>query len=165
MYIQHVYHMKGDTSLSCRNHQTYVQETKDKTEHTTRKGPTPIFITKSTKMWLLLKYPDIPVNTYIVYSITKLYSINLDSWFSMLWLWNVSNKQAAGIFPRFWECNCENVILYDWVVDWKRRRFNEFVVYLFYIEQMFGKMDENIMLFVYYNSYLKNKKECLMIYI
>ena len=33
--IQHVYHMKGGTSLSCRNHQSYVQEMKDITRHNT----------------------------------------------------------------------------------------------------------------------------------
>ena len=32
--------MKGDISFPCRNHQTYVQETKDETGHNTRKGPT-----------------------------------------------------------------------------------------------------------------------------
>ena len=32
--------MKGGTSLPCRNHQIYVQETEDKTSHNTRKGPT-----------------------------------------------------------------------------------------------------------------------------
>ena len=38
--IHHVYHMKSGTSLPCRNHQTFVQDTKDKTRHNTRKGPT-----------------------------------------------------------------------------------------------------------------------------
>ena len=36
--IQHVYHMKGGTSLPCKNYQTYVQETKDETRHNTMVG-------------------------------------------------------------------------------------------------------------------------------
>ena len=50
--------MKGDTSFPCRNHQTYVQETKDETMHKTRKGPTvPVRSGFSVR-----DRPELPVN-------------------------------------------------------------------------------------------------------
>ena len=42
--------------------------------------------------------------------------------FSMLWLSNGNNKQAAGLFPRFLECNCTDIIFNEWLVDYKRKK-------------------------------------------